>query len=172
MQTSFSGNVLEDYPFWKHRPYTFQTSVRRLIVNTIEHPQFASNQKKDEAVDSTAVIYPIMKPSTFLLASLSIVAPLASASLQYRGADISSLTVEEDAGISYKDVNGNTEKLEDILAGHGVNTIRQRLWVNPSDGIYGLDYNLKLAARMVDAGMKIYLDMHFSDTWADPSHQV
>lgn len=113
-----------------------------------------------------------MKPSTFLLASLSVVAPLASASLQYRGADISSLIVEEDAGISYKDVNGDTEKLEDILAGHGVNTIRQRLWVNPSDGIYGLDYNLELAARMVDAGMKIYLDMHFSDTWADPSDQV
>ncbi|KUL84237.1 hypothetical protein ZTR_06924 [Talaromyces verruculosus] len=97
---------------------------------------------------------------------------LTSASLQYRGADISSLLVEEGDGISYKNTNGASAKLETILAANGVNTIRQRLWVNPSDGVYGLNYNLELAARMVDAGLKIYLDMHFSDTWADPSHQT
>lgn len=108
----------------------------------------------------------------FLLSSLAAFTSLASASLKYRGADISSLIVEEDDGISYKNTNGASAKLETILANNGVNTVRQRLWVNPSDGIYGLDYNLKLAARMVDAGMKIYLDMHLSDTWADPSHQV
>lgn len=107
--------------------------------------------------------------SVFILA---ILASPALASLQYRGADISSLLVEEQSGISYKDVNGNAAKLENILAGHGVNAIRQRLWVNPSDGTYGLDYNTQLAKRMINANMKVYLDMHLSDTWADPGHQV
>jgi arabinogalactan endo-1,4-beta-galactosidase len=112
-----------------------------------------------------------MRLSIFL-SSLATFTSLTSATLQYRGADISSLLVEEDDGISYKNTNGASAKLETILSANGVNTVRQRLWVNPSDGVYGLDYNLELAARMVDAGMKIYLDMHFSDTWADPSHQV
>jgi Glycosyl hydrolase family 53 len=108
-----------------------------------------------------------------LLPSLALSAlPLASALLQYRGADISSLTVETDDGISYKTVDGASATLETILADNGVNAVRQRLWVDPSDGIYGLDYNLDLAAAMVDAGMGIYLDMHFSDTWASPSEQV
>lgn len=113
-----------------------------------------------------------MRVSNILLSSLATFASFTNASLQYRGADISSLLVEEGDGISYKNTNGASAKLETILAANGVNTVRQRLWVNPSDGVYGLDYNLKLAARMVNAGMKIYLDMHFSDTWADPSHQV
>ncbi|KAL3703060.1 galactokinase [Talaromyces marneffei ATCC 18224] len=112
-----------------------------------------------------------MRPS-ILLSSLATFASLASATLRYRGADISSLLVEENNHISYKNTNGAGAKLETILASNGVNTVRQRLWVNPSDGVYGLDYNRQLAARMVNAGMKIYLDMHFSDTWADPSHQT
>ena len=77
----------------------------------------------------------------FLLSNLAAFTSLASASLKYRGADISSLIVEEDDGISYKNTNGASAKLETILANNGVNTVRQRLWVNPSDGIYGLDYN-------------------------------
>lgn len=105
-----------------------------------------------------------------LLAS-SLLAP-ASAALTYRGADISSLIVEEDAGISYKTTSGTTEALEVILADAGINSVRQRVWVNPSDGNYDLDYNLKLAKRIQAQGMTTYLDLHFSDTWADPSDQV
>jgi arabinogalactan endo-1,4-beta-galactosidase len=97
---------------------------------------------------------------------------LASASLVYRGADISSLLIEEKAGIEYKNVNGQTQPLENILKANGVNSVRQRVWVNPSDGSYNLDYNVKLAKRVKAAGMSVYLDLHFSDTWADPSHQV
>ncbi|KAI9934154.1 hypothetical protein ASPWEDRAFT_50155 [Aspergillus wentii DTO 134E9] len=97
---------------------------------------------------------------------------LTTAALTYSGADISSLLVEEDAGISYKNLNGETEAFEKTLASNGVNTIRQRLWVNPSDGSYDLDYNLKLAKRVKAAGMDIYLDLHLSDTWADPSDQT
>lgn len=107
-----------------------------------------------------------------MLLSFLPLLPLANAALTYRGADISSLLIEEDAGIAYKNLNGQTQALESILADNGVNSIRQRLWVNPSDGSYDLDYNLKLAKRAKAAGMSVYLDLHYSDTWADPSHQV
>ncbi|KAL2065748.1 hypothetical protein VTL71DRAFT_3418 [Oculimacula yallundae] len=93
------------------------------------------------------------------------------AALTFKGVDWSSLLIEEAAGYSYKTTAGVTQPLEKILVASGVNTVRQRLWVNPSDGNYNLDYNLKLAKRAKAAGLKIYLDIHFSDTWADPAHQ-
>ena len=96
----------------------------------------------------------------------------ASAALTYNGADISSLIVEEKAGISYKNAAGKTDKLEAILSASGVNSVRQRIWVNPSDGSYDLDYNVELAKRVQAKGMGTYLDLHYSDTWADPKSQV
>ncbi|KAL4868818.1 hypothetical protein BDV12DRAFT_93724 [Aspergillus spectabilis] len=110
-----------------------------------------------------------------ILSSLSLLFSLfiiTRAALTYRGADISSLLVEEDAGVVYKNLNGETQSLESILADNGFNSIRQRVWVSPSDGVYNLDYNLELARRVQAAGMSIYLDLHLSDTWADPSHQT
>jgi arabinogalactan endo-1,4-beta-galactosidase len=106
-----------------------------------------------------------------LLASQLLV-PAVSAELSLRGADISSLLVEEDAGISYKNSAGTTQKLEVIMADLGINSVRQRIWVNPSDGSYDLDYNIELATRVQAQGMGTYLDLHLSDTWADPSDQV
>ncbi|ORY66044.1 glycoside hydrolase family 53 protein [Pseudomassariella vexata] len=108
--------------------------------------------------------------STRFLVLLS--AAVAEAALTYKGVDWSSVKVEEDSGITYKTSSGSTEALETILANNGVNTVRQRVWVNPSDGIYDLDYNLALAKRADAAGLDVYLDLHFSDTWADPSHQA
>lgn len=109
----------------------------------------------------------LTKQLASLLSGLSV----ASAALTYKGVDWSSVQVEEDSGISYKTSSGTSESLETILAAAGVNTVRQRLWVNPSDGSYDLDYNLALAKRADAAGLGVYLDMHFSDTWADPSNQ-
>ncbi|PWN87628.1 glycosyl hydrolase 53 [Acaromyces ingoldii] len=96
----------------------------------------------------------------------------ALAALPYKGVDWSSLLVEEKAGKTYKDTAGQVQPLESILKASGVNTVRQRIWVNPSDGVYNLDYNLKLAKRAKAAGLGIYLDFHYSDTWADGGHQV
>ncbi|KAH9812958.1 putative aminobutyrate aminotransferase [Teratosphaeria destructans] len=103
---------------------------------------------------------------------LAVGLPCAHATLTYKGVDWSSLLVEEAAGKSYSDTDGTSGSLETILVNNGVNIVRQRLWYDPSDGNYNLDYNLKLAKRAYDAGMEIYLDIHFSDTWADPSDQA
>lgn len=95
----------------------------------------------------------------------------ASAALTYKGVDWSSAAVEEDPGVSYSTADGTAQSLEKILASSGVNTIRQRIWVNPADGNYDLEYNLALAKRADAAGLGIYLDLHFSDTWADTGNQ-
>lgn len=99
-------------------------------------------------------------------------ATTALAALPYKGVDWSSLLVEEKAGKQYKNSAGQVQPLETILKNTGVNTVRQRIWVNPSDGNYNLDYNIKLAKRAKAAGLKIYLDFHYSDSWADPGKQV
>jgi arabinogalactan endo-1,4-beta-galactosidase len=106
-----------------------------------------------------------------LLAAAQLFAS-TSAALTYNGADISSLLVEEGKGVSYKNLAGTPGKLETILSASGVNSVRQRIWVNPSDGSYDLDYNVKLAKRVQAQGMSTYLDLHYSDTWADPKSQV
>lgn len=107
-----------------------------------------------------------------LLTHLLALATATSAALTYKGVDWSSLLVEEAAGRSHIGLNGQKAPLETILAANGVNTVRQRLWVNPSDKNYNLDYNLRLARRAKAANLKVFLDLHFSDTWADPAHQA
>jgi len=82
------------------------------------------------------------------------------------------VVVEEKAGYKYENSAGTTQPLETILKNSGVNTVRQRIWVNPSDGNYNLNYNINIAKRAQSAGLKVYLDIHYSDTWADPGHQT
>ncbi|KAG5761797.1 hypothetical protein H9Q72_010094 [Fusarium xylarioides] len=91
--------------------------------------------------------------------------------LTYKGVDWSSVLLEEQKGVQYT-AGGSAQPLEKILAANGVNSVRQRVWVNPSNGDYNLDYNLKLAKRAKAAGLSVYLTLHFSDTWADPGHQA
>ncbi|KAK9481085.1 glycosyl hydrolase family 53 protein [Lipomyces japonicus] len=97
---------------------------------------------------------------------------LTQAKLLYKGVDASSLLISESSGTSFKDVHGNLKPVEQILSESGINTSRQRIWVNPDGGSYNLDYNLVLAQRMRKAGLDIYLDFHYSDYWADPSKQA
>ncbi|KAG7448735.1 endogalactanase [Guyanagaster necrorhizus] len=92
-------------------------------------------------------------------------------SLSYIGADFSSLVNLENSGTSYSD-GGSTEAFETILTNHGANIARIRVWTSESDDEYSLDYGLALAKRAVDAGMALLIDLHYSDTWADPSDQA
>jgi len=93
----------------------------------------------------------------------------ASAALKYKGVDWSSVIVEEKAGVSYKNINGQVQPIEKIFADNGVNTVRQRIWVTPKGGDYDLDYNIKLAKRAKAVGLGVYVDFHYSDTWAGKS---
>jgi arabinogalactan endo-1,4-beta-galactosidase len=86
------------------------------------------------------------------------------------GADLSFTLQEEDAGTVFTD-RGRAAPVERIFANRGANYVRMRLWVNPPPGYSDLLNDLELARRVHAAGMKVYLDIHYSDFWADPQHQ-
>ncbi|KDQ31917.1 glycoside hydrolase family 53 protein [Pleurotus ostreatus PC15] len=107
-------------------------------------------------------------PLRFVL-SLVFLASLCAA-LTWRGADFSSLANLEGGGLRYKD-GGSTVPFETILRNHGANIARIRIWTSTSNSQYSLNYGLALAKRAQAAGLSIYVDLHYSDTWADPGHQ-
>ena len=151
-----------------------------LIQNNQDfHAQYQKCELRLQPADTNVgsicrhLITPIDLSSTMkLLHHLLALATTATAALTYKGVDWSSLLMQEAAGHSYIGLNGQKAPMETILAANGINTVRQRLWANPRDGTYNLDYNLRLARRAKAAGLKLYLDLHFSDTWADPAHQA
>ncbi len=89
-----------------------------------------------------------------------------------RGADISFLPEIEESGIQFYDQNGVASSMVDIIKKYGVNTIRLRLWHTPENGHSGLrevsDFTKILKAK----GFKIFITIHYSDTWADPGNQT
>ena len=94
----------------------------------------------------------------------------------YVGGDISLLPKYEEAGVVYKDKEGQT--VSDVLAffrQQGQNAMRVRLFVSPDGSdkavCQDLDYVKALGKRIKDAGLKLMLDFHYSDTWADPAKQ-
>lgn len=103
---------------------------------------------------------------------LFLLIPGTLAKLAYRGVDWSSLTVETKSGATFSTSKGVTEPLEKILVASGVNIVRQRVMVNPSNGEYNLAYNLALAKRAKAAGLKVYLAFMYGDGWNDPQTQV
>ncbi len=103
----------------------------------------------------------------------TVTTPVIPAEGFIKGADISTLQAIEDAGGKYYD-NGVEKDLLDILQNHGVNYIRLRIWNNPveADGYNDKEHVIALAKRVKAKGMKLLLDFHYSDFWADPGKQV
>ena len=90
------------------------------------------------------------------------------------GADVSALARIEQAGGVFKD-GGQTRDAIAILRSRGFNVFRLRLFVNPNDSevqVNDLPYTIALAKRVKASGAKLLLDIHYSDTWADPGHQT
>lgn len=100
-----------------------------------------------------------MLPTILWAILLSITQVLA---ISYRGADISSLPVLEAQGQKYSDA-GTTKPFETILASHGANLIRIRIWASDSSD-YSLSRGIALAKRGKAAGMAVMVDFHYSDT--------
>lgn len=96
--------------------------------------------------------------------------PPASA-LSVRGADLSFLPQLEEAGVRFRDLAGRIRPAERILAAQGANHMRLRVWVDPPAGYSDKARALALARRAKRAGMKIVLDPHYADFWADSGKQ-
>ncbi|MBR4462284.1 MAG: glycosyl hydrolase 53 family protein [Erysipelotrichaceae bacterium] len=96
------------------------------------------------------------------------------------GMDVSSVLSLEDSGVVFYDHEGKEADLFEILAENGINSIRIRIWNDPydSDGNgYGggncdVEKALVIAKRANRYGMKVILDFHYSDFWADPGKQM
>jgi arabinogalactan endo-1,4-beta-galactosidase len=90
----------------------------------------------------------------------------------YYGADLSYVNEMEDCNATYKDFNGNLKDPYKIFAEAGTNLVRIRLWHNPNWTNYSNIVDVKKSIqRAKNEGMNVLLDFHYSDTWADPSHQ-
>ncbi|KPI20428.1 Arabinogalactan endo-1,4-beta-galactosidase [Actinobacteria bacterium OK074] len=95
-----------------------------------------------------------------------------TAGLAIKGADISSLAKSEAKGGVYKTSSGTTGDAVTILKNAGMNYARLKVWVNPADGYNDKTHVLAVAKRIKAAGMKLLVDFHYSDTWADPGAQT
>ena len=111
-----------------------------------------------------------------LLLLLFTVVTMMAPAQKYVGGDISMLTKYEDAGVVYKDKNGNTVQPLTFFKEQGLNAMRVRLFVDPTQDndkavCQDLEYVKALGKRIKDMGMAFMLDFHYSDTWADPGKQ-
>ncbi len=87
-----------------------------------------------------------------------------------KGADISFLQeVEANGGVFTE--GGAPMDAIDILTGHGFNYARLRIWHSPSGGYNDLAHTLVMARRAKQRNLGLLLDIHYSDTWADPGKQ-
>lgn len=98
-----------------------------------------------------------------------------------RGVDVSCLyALEQDGALFYESGSSSSTDMLTILKNHGVNWVRLRVWNNPTGANYtpmtnygycDISKAASVAARAKKLGMKVLLDFHYSDTWADPSSQ-
>lgn len=98
------------------------------------------------------------------------------------GVDISSYIAQKESGVTYYDFEGNAlddQGFFDLLAECGINYVRVRVWNNPYDDAgngYGggnndLEKAIMIGELATKAGMRVSVDFHYSDFWADPSKQ-
>ncbi|MES2332731.1 MAG: glycosyl hydrolase 53 family protein [Bacteroidota bacterium] len=102
-----------------------------------------------------------------------VVPPVTPPSVQLaKGADISWLTQMEAASMKFYNGNGVQEDCIKILKDLGTNSIRLRVWVNPTGGWCNTADMVAKAIRAKNMGMKLLIDFHYSDSWADPGKQT
>lgn len=97
-----------------------------------------------------------------------------------RGMDVSSILAEEKSSVKYYSADGKEQDVFTTMAEAGVNYARIRVWNDPFDengngyggGNNDLATAIALGKRATENGMKVCIDFHYSDFWADPSKQM
>ena len=102
----------------------------------------------------------------------SIYDPKETESVFYRGADVSWLTEQEADGVKFYDEDGKAQDCLTMLRGLGMNSIRLRVWVNHETGWCNKEDVVTKAQRAAMLGLKVMLNFHYSDNFADPAHQA
>ena len=86
--------------------------------------------------------------------------------------DISSYPEISESNAVFYDLNGNQKDFLSILKENSVNTVRLRLWVNPTTIHSGFNEVKQFSTTLKSQGFKVWITLHYSDTWADPGQQV
>jgi arabinogalactan endo-1,4-beta-galactosidase len=113
---------------------------------------------------------------SFTVFFLLIILHCGPASAQFvKGADIGWLSQMEATGYKFYDTNNEQMECLDILQSRAINTVRLRVFVNPSNDKVSGHCSKKevatMALRAKNRGMRIMIDFHYSDSWADPGKQ-
>jgi arabinogalactan endo-1,4-beta-galactosidase len=123
----------------------------------------------------TIIVDPTFGSRLLLVSAHPPEAPRAAAFIL--GADISWVQQKEEEGTHYSDAGGRKDIL-DTLKDHKFNWIRLRIFHDPkapkgysARGYCDLEHTLAMARRIKAAGLEFLLDLHYSDTWADPGSQ-
>lgn len=120
--------------------------------------------QREELSSDTIVVQPIPDlPEDFIL-----------------GMDLSSVLSEEESGVKYYDFAGRETDVFQLLRDCGITHIRVRVWNNPYDaeghgyggGNCSPDRAVEIGRRATRCGLKLIVDFHYSDFWADPSKQT
>lgn len=102
----------------------------------------------------------------------SLLFSAASAADFARGADVSWLTQMEASGRLFFNSSGEQQDCLQVLKETGIDSIRLRVWVNPAGGWNGLTDVVNKAVRAKNLGLRVMIDFHYSDSWADPGQQT
>ena len=96
------------------------------------------------------------------------------------GMDASCVPALENSGVKYYNFAGQEQDVYQTLAEAGVNYIRVRVWNNPYDaeghgyggGNCDIQNAVEIGKRATKYGMKVLVNFHYSDFWADPGKQM
>ena len=96
------------------------------------------------------------------------------------GMDASCVPSLEDSGVKYYDYDGTEKDVYEILSKNGINYIRVRIWNDPFDkngngyggGNCDIQNAIEVGKRATKYGMKLLVNFHYSDFWADPAKQM
>ncbi|MBQ3632753.1 MAG: glycosyl hydrolase 53 family protein [Paludibacteraceae bacterium] len=94
-----------------------------------------------------------------------------------KGADVSWLSEMEHDGVKFYEPSENGSRSPegdclDILQKAGANSVRLRVWVNHTTGWSNKADVVYMAKRAAKQGMRVMIDFHYSDFFADPNHQT
>jgi arabinogalactan endo-1,4-beta-galactosidase len=139
-----------------------------LLLSSCEVPTYPSSEADANVATKTFTSYD----------SVTVKSIDATVSSDFmRGMDCSTIYAIEQAGAKFYDEDNTEKDPLAIMKEHGVNWVRLRIWNNPyaetslPAGACDLAKTKAIAVRAKALGMKVLLDFHYSDTWADPDSQ-
>ncbi|MGI4833101.1 MAG: glycoside hydrolase family 53 protein [Janthinobacterium lividum] len=112
-----------------------------------------------------------------LAGGAALLAPATAVAQAFaKGADVGWLQQMEATGYVFRNEQGQPQDCFSLLKAQGINSIRLRVFVNPSDdkasGHCSPAEVVTMAKRATDLGFRVMIDFHYSDTWADPGKQA